>query len=133
MKDNKRILGIDYGTKRVGVAISDEAQEFALPMSVISNTENLTAEITKIASENMAREIVIGESRDYAGKPNSIFEDVEKFKTKLQKVGLIVYLEPEFMTSIQAERLQGKHDKTDASAAALILQSYLDKKKNKNS
>ena len=51
-----------------------------------------------------------------------------ELKKQLEAKGFIVHLEPEFMTSVQAERLQGKNAKSDSSAAALILQAYLDKK-----
>ncbi|MEK9178120.1 MAG: Holliday junction resolvase RuvX [Patescibacteria group bacterium] len=132
MKEKKRILGIDFGTKRVGVAISDENREFALPLAVVVNTRDLLAEIIKLAIDNEAVEIVIGESRNFKGEPNPIFKDAEEFKKQLEARDFIVYLELEFMTSIQAERIQGKHDKIDASAAALILQSYLDREKNGN-
>jgi len=125
----KRILGIDYGTKRVGLAISDENRQFALPLVVILNTPELCAEIIKNAEEHEAKEIVIGESRNYKGEPNAIFLDADSLKKQLEKAGFKVYLELEFMTSQQAERLQGKNAMTDASAAALILQSYLDRQK----
>ena len=125
--NSKRIIGIAYGPKRVGVAASDEGRKFAMPLSVIENTQELVAEVEKIARDNEAREIVVGESRNYKGEPNPIFEEVEKFKQEMEKRGFVVYLELEFMTSAQAERVQGKHDKLDASAAALILQSYLDR------
>ena len=126
----RRILAIDYGTKRVGVAVSDEACQFALPVSVVLNTSELLAEIEKLAHEYDVKEIVIGESRDLNGKPNAIFQDVEQFKKELEAAKFKVYLELEFMTSQQAERLQGKNNMTDASAAALILQSYLDRSAN---
>jgi len=127
MKENKRIMGIDFGTKRIGVAISDEGRGFALPHTVILNSQLLLAEIDKIARDNEVKEIVIGESRNYKGEPNAIFQDVEKFKRQLEEKGYTVYLELEFMTSMQAERLQGKNDKIDSSAAAIILQTYLDR------
>lgn len=123
----KRILGIDYGTKRVGVAVSDENREFALPVSVITSNASLVEAISKIAVQYEVKDIVIGESRDYKGVPNPIFAKTEELKHDLEQAGYRVYLELEFMTSMQAERLQGKHDKIDASAAALILQSYLDR------
>lgn len=122
-----RILGIDYGSKRVGVAVSDERRHFGIPLSVVANTDELLAEIAKIARDNEAVEIVMGESRDYKNQANAILIDSLEFKKKLEKEGFTVHLEPEFMTSVHAERFQGKHDKTDASAAALILQSYLDR------
>jgi putative Holliday junction resolvase len=123
-----RILGIDYGTKRVGIALSDEKRQFALPVSVLPNTKNLLSEILKVAEDNKCEEIVIGESRNYKGEPNPIFEEVETLKKQLEEKNFKVSLELEFMTSQQAERFQGKTDMSDASAAALILQSYLDKK-----
>lgn len=130
MNNQKRILGIDFGTKRVGIAVSDPNRQFALPISVVANTDNLLAEIIKIATDNETKEIVIGESRNFKGEPNPIFEDVEAFKKQLEENNFTVYLELEFMTSVQAERFQGKHDKIDASAAALILQAYLDRERN---
>ena len=125
----KRLMGIDYGSKRVGVAVSDEGRQFALPLVTVLNTPELIAEIEKIAIDHEVKEIVVGESRNYKGEPNAIFQDVEAFKKEMEKRHFKVHFELEFMTSQQAERLQGKNDKSDASAAALILQSYLDKQK----
>jgi putative Holliday junction resolvase len=134
-----RLLGIDYGSKRVGVALSDEAGQFAIPYSVIANSRTISNgslhssglidEIENIASKNQVKEIVMGESRDYKGAANAIMVDGLKLKEQLESKGFIVHLEPEFMTSVQAERLQGKNAKSDSSAAALILQAYLDKEK----
>ena len=126
-KQNSKIIGIDYGSVRVGVAISDQNRQFAMPFSVISNDSDLISKIDKIAIDNEVKEIVMGESLDFKGKPNMIFLDSVDFKEKLEAKGYAVYFEPEFMTSVQAERFQGKTALTDASAAALILQSYLDK------
>ncbi|MFA6554555.1 MAG: RuvX/YqgF family protein [Candidatus Paceibacterota bacterium] len=126
---NKRILGIDYGSKRIGLALSDENRQFALPLSVIQNTPFYFEEIEKIAIDNEVKEIVMGESRNYKGEPNEIFLDSLELKEKLEMKGFKVYFEAEFMTSMQAERFQGKTDLSDASAAALILQSYLDRSK----
>lgn len=130
-QDNKkqRILGIDYGSKRVGLALSDENAQFALPLSVIENDSLLLEKIKKIALDNEIGEIVMGESRNYAGQPNDIFIDSIDLKEDLEREGYIVHFEPEFMTSVQAERFQGKTNLVDASAAALILQSYLDREK----
>ena len=125
-----KIIGIDFGSKRVGIALSDESLKFALPLSVIINDSELLAKIQKIAIDNEVKEIVIGESKDYNGKPNPILLDSLEFKDKLEALNFVVHFEPEFMTSVQAERLQGKNELSDASAAALILQSYLDKEKN---
>ncbi|MEA2715595.1 MAG: putative pre6S rRNA nuclease [Candidatus Parcubacteria bacterium] len=122
-----RVLGIDYGSKRIGVAVSDEKRQFALPLTVVQNTPDLAEKIATIALGHEAGEIVLGESRNYKGEPNLILLESIDFKKKLEERGFVVHFEQEFMTSAQAERLQGKNDKTDASAAALILQSHLDR------
>ena len=125
-----RYLGIDYGKKRIGVAVSDSSGEFALPVSVLANTDGLSSEIVKLAVEYGTKEAVIGESRQYDMTANKILPDILAFKAELEGMKLTVHLELEFMTSMQAERLQGKNDKIDASAAALILQSFLDRRRN---
>ena len=123
-----RYIGIDYGKKRVGVAVSDEAGGFALPKEVLANDENLVERIVAFAKENDATTIVLGDSKDYKSKDNLIMEKIIPFKKKLEEMGMEVILEPEFMTSYAAQRFQGKNALHDASAAALILQSFLDKK-----
>jgi putative holliday junction resolvase len=122
-----RYLGIDYGTKRVGIALSDEKGEFAIPFIVLKNSKTLVDEILDIAEENKVEKIILGESKNYKGEPNTIHEASMDFKKKLEGGGYIVELEPEFMTSAHVEKLQGKTDTMDSSAAALILQSYLDR------
>ena len=125
-----RYLGIDYGSKRVGVALSDEEGKFAIPVIVLKSSKKLLDEVLDLAEENRVEIIIMGESKDYKGKPNAIYEESMEFKKKLEGEGYTVELEPEFMTSMNAERFQGKTEHTDASAAALILQSYLDKKQH---
>lgn len=129
-----RLLGIDYGSKRIGVALSDEGGQFAMPLIILNNSNNLTnlkspiKEIIEIAAKNNIKEIVMGESKNYKGEANTILPESLNFKMDLEKEGFTVYLEPEFMTSANAERFQGKNKMLDASAAALILQSFLDKR-----
>lgn len=126
-----RLLGIDYGSKRIGIAQSDEAGQFAMPLIVLNNSKNLLDEVIKIANEKGVKEIVMGESKNYKGEANTILPESLNFKVNLESRGYKVHLEPEFMTSANAERFQGKNDMLDASAAALILQSFLDKANSK--
>ncbi len=98
-----------------------------MPVSVIVNKPDMLAEIEKVATQYETKEIVLGESRDYKGQPNEILLRSTELKKLLEAHGFIVHWEAEFMTSMHAEKLQGKHDLIDASAAALILQSYLDR------
>jgi putative Holliday junction resolvase len=125
--NTSRILAIDYGSKRVGVAVSDEGRQFATPVSVVRNTPTLVVEISKLAGEYGAREIVLGESKNYRNEPNAIMASILEFKAEMEKGGFTVHLESEFMSSVAAEEIQGKNDLSDASAAAIILQRYLDK------
>lgn len=125
-----RYLGVDFGTKRIGISVSDENLSFALPHSVLDNDKKLIEKIKKIIAENGVGLVVLGESLDYAGKPNKIMDKIEEFKKILEEETKIkIILEPEFMTSSQAKLLQGENKMHDASAASIILQSYLDKLK----
>ena len=130
-----RILGIDYGTKRIGVALSDVGAEFGQPYKVIKNSKKnmpeVMAEILTIIKKEDVAEIVIGESKDFKGKDNLVMPDINEFKKKLEDAtNLAVTFEPEFLSSHQAAYFQGQHELLDASAAAIILQSYLDRKRS---
>ncbi|MDP2593469.1 MAG: Holliday junction resolvase RuvX [bacterium] len=123
-----RIMGIDFGSKRVGIAISDEDEKIAFPTVVLPNDKNLLNEVHKICEANKVGEVVFGESNDLDGKPNPIMKKIEDFKKKAaEKIKVPFKMEPEFFTSVEAERIQGKTEMQDASAAALILQNHLDK------
>jgi len=125
-----RYLGIDYGAKRTGVAISDEKGEFAFPLSVLETSDNLVGQISKICTENNIGEIVVGKSQNFSFQDNKIMKEIVPFVEKLKSaVSLPVRLYPEFLTSQEAERLQGKNEMHDASAAALILKHFLETKK----
>jgi putative holliday junction resolvase len=126
-----RLLGIDYGSKRIGIALSDESKTIATPKAVLVNGPKLIQEIKDICAKDNVIEIVLGDSKNFKGEPNKIMKKIEPFRRKLEEeIGLPVYMEQEFLTSFAAERFQGKNDMLDASAAALILQSYLDRMKN---
>jgi len=123
-----KYIGIDYGEKNVGIAVSDDGGNLAFAKIVLKNDKHLLKNILKICDEEKIEIVVLGESLDFSGQPNLIMKDILIFKNKLEKMsGLQIYLEPEFLTSAEAERIQGKNDKIDASAAALILKSYLEK------
>lgn len=117
----------------MGIAISDEEGRIAFPKSVIPAGKNLVSAVMKICADENVGEIVIGESKDFSGTDNPIMTQILRFVAELRKeTGLPVHLEPEFFTSAEAERIQGKNDMIDASAAALILKSYLDKIESSN-
>lgn len=122
-----KYLGIDYGLKNVGVAISDERLKFAYPLVVLQNSDILIFDIGRICKENKIVGIVVGDSKDFRQRDNEIMKIVKPFAERLEReLQIPVYFHPEFMTSVEAERLQGKNNMHDASAAALILKSYLE-------
>jgi len=126
-----KFLGIDYGAKRVGIALGDSNGGMAFPRTVLPNNKKLISVIKELCDKEHIAEIILGESLDYKMKPNVIMEKITPFKKELEDaIGLPVHFEREFMTSAAAEHLQGRGGMIDASAAALILQSYLDKKRN---
>ncbi|PIS13474.1 MAG: Holliday junction resolvase RuvX [Candidatus Tagabacteria bacterium CG09_land_8_20_14_0_10_41_14] len=154
-----RILGVDYGTKRIGLALSDKTGKFAFPYSVIKFTlpQDVNLEIRKICEENNVKKIVLGKPEGYKGDAGKILGQIEKFKKEMEKsIGLPVIYENEVLTTQQAKRpfsatkprgktsnyrgetlpaaclsgrqgRQGSIVRKDASAAAIILQSYLDR------
>lgn len=126
-----RYLGIDYGEKRVGLALSDERGDFSYPLSVIENGMGLVEEILAVCKDKNVESIVIGESKNFEQNENPIMKQVHELVEILQtKTSIPIYLHPEFMTSLEAEQLQGHNEMHDASAAAIILKSYLDTQKN---
>jgi len=121
-----RKMGIDYGSKRVGIAFTDEGGRMAFPHGVLPNDQNLQKEIEKLIAEKEVLEIVIGHSLNREGEPNPIHTQVEELMMDLTLlVGLPIHLQPEQYTTQEAVRLQGKNDQVDASAAAIILNSHL--------
>ena len=124
-------MGIDYGEKRIGIALSDDEGTMAFPRSVIQNDKRAIEIIIALVKSEKVESIVVGESKNNNGEKNTIFDASKVFAEKLSDITGIPFLfEPELYTSAEAERLQGKNDMLDASAAAIILKSYLDKKQN---
>lgn len=124
-----KLLGIDYGTKKVGVAISDEVGNFAFPHSVLLNDEKLLPTLASIIEKESIGEVVIGDSKNYNMGDNPVTEDIVTFRNALMEMaGVETHLELEILTTKQAEREQGTNAMLDASAAALILSSFLQKR-----
>lgn len=139
-----KYMGIDFGTKRVGIALSDDGGTIAFPYEIVSQSKDLVDTLQAFVLKEGVEEIVIGESIANDGTNNALMEKILPFKEVLeQKLGLKVHFQKEFMTSHFAsasadgkgksahdarQTKQKKSDAVDASAAALILQRYLDKK-----
>ncbi|QSH39136.1 Holliday junction resolvase RuvX [Candidatus Kaiserbacteria bacterium] len=124
-----KYLGVDYGSKKVGLAFSDDGGSLAFPHSVLPNDEALFDTVKELIEVNGVEALVIGHSLAMDGSENPIMGQAHAFKDIFEQSGLHVYLEPEFLTTFQAKR-NTEDAMADAAAAALILQSFLDKKQN---
>ena len=127
----KKLMAIDYGKKRVGIASTDDTGLFALPREVWVNDADLLAKIIEFKTKEAIEAIIIGESKNLKGQANSIQTEIEELKNTLEAKGIRVIYHPEVFTTVEARRLQGETGLIDASAAALILKSFLESVYNK--
>lgn len=129
-----RILGLDYGTKRIGLALGDEEQSIALPFDVVENTPGIVGDLRRIIENEQVYRIIVGLPLTLRGEMSAKANEVEDFIDLLQRsFNLPIFTEDERLSSQLADRLfeeyGGRYDR-DAVAAMVILQSYLDKIKS---
>lgn len=123
-----RVLGIDYGDKKVGVAITDESGKVAFPKGVFPNDRMLVTEIKNMVVANSVTEIVIGESRNKDGGENEIMKKARRFGDELARdLSVTIHFEPEYYSSQEVRAHTGVF-LVDAEAAAIILNSFLSKR-----
>lgn len=123
-----KYLGIDYGKKKVGIAISDDSGRLAFPKDIFLNEgKKVIDRLAEIIEREKIKNVVIGHSTDFGGADNPIMKEVAKFANSLkEKTGVEIHSELEYMSSQEASRIiANKND--DARAAAIVLQSFLDK------
>ncbi len=126
-----RYLGIDFGTKKVGLALSDETGRMGFPHAAIPNDGRLIDYVRELIQRKEVKIVVMGESRDFSGNENAVHAKAKEFAALLERTAEVtVEWEPEGMTTQFARRdpegvYTGSHAAVDASAAALILTSYL--------
>lgn len=123
-------MGIDFGSKKVGIALTDASGTMAFPHSVLKNDKTLLKTVCNLIEQEGVAEVVIGHSRNKDGSDNEIQTAIVAFMTELTlQLGIPINLENEFYSTQEAMRIQGKTDMTDAAAAAIILNSFLTKHK----
>ncbi|MBI1806185.1 MAG: Holliday junction resolvase RuvX [Ignavibacteria bacterium] len=137
MTGSGRILGIDFGTKRIGVAISDPLNIIARGVTVIENSPRLFDELKNIVREFEPKKIVVGMPYTLKGEKGVKAQEVDKFIAQLENaLEIEVIRHDERFTSEQAHQTLREMGVTkkkrqnkgtiDTMAAALILQRYLD-------
>ena len=136
-----RILGLDYGTKTVGVAVSDALGWTAQSLETIERKEEnklrkTLARIEALAQEYEVEKIVLGYPKHMNNEAGDRCAKTEEFKEMLERrTGLEVILQDERMSTVSAERIlmeggvrrENRKEFVDKMAAAFILQTYLDR------
>jgi putative Holliday junction resolvase len=139
-----RLLGIDYGTKRTGIALSDEGGRVAFPHCTLSTNNQLVTEIQNIVEEYKVEKIVMGESKNFAMQDNLLMFQIRECKADLEDaISVPIEMHTEFMTSSQVasehfgaiknDTRAGDKERQvkniDARAASVMLQGYIDSNK----
>lgn len=136
-----RILAVDHGEKRIGLALSDPTATIASPFQVIKHTTRLmdAAQVANLASDNDAGLIIVGQSFDEDGNPNLAGRRSANFADTLkEQTNIPIELVDESFSTIDARatviemgvsrrKRAGHHD---ALAAVMILRSYIESKKD---
>ena len=134
-----RIIGIDFGLSKVGIAISDPSGIISMPLETIryKNQKDLIERLKKIALEKNVKTLVVGYPLNMNYKENSMTEIIDKFKVVMESNNFEIHLEDERLSSqyskkimIQQDIKTGKNkEMVDVLSASIILQTYLDRKK----
>lgn len=135
-RNESRIMGIDYGEKRVGIALSDPLFIFAYPLSTLQNSINIVSDIVKIINEKNVIKVILGLPSSKFISSEKLSEKVIKLKNEIEiKSGIEVILwDEEFSSMIAKEKVNEAVTKKskrrnkellDQHSAAIILQEYL--------
>jgi putative Holliday junction resolvase len=132
-----RILGIDHGTKRMGLALSDETGTIAQPLQFLpaEPAAKLFDLLRAMVAERKVEEIVVGIPRNMNGTYGPAAEKAREFVAALKNVLTVpIHTWDERLTTVQANRFlietgmrrEKRKERVDQTAAAILLQSYLD-------
>lgn len=136
----QRVLGLDVGTKRIGVALSDLLLITAQPLKVVQRVPEKKAidEITEICKQHDIEKVVVGLPKNMNGTIGPQAEDCQAFAEKIkEKASVEIFFEDERLSSKQAEGFLAAQGKkytknkglVDVASAAIILQQYLDRRR----
>ncbi|MBU2575524.1 Holliday junction resolvase RuvX [Patescibacteria group bacterium] len=119
----KTYLGIDYGKSKIGLAKGTDEVHVATPMRIIANDSNFENALAEIVEINAIDEIIVGYPLSLSGEVGLQAREVDEFIKDLEFLGKRVHRQDERFSS----RAAVSNQEDDASAAALILQTYLEK------
>ena len=130
-----RVLALDWGSVRIGAALSDEGGSIAFPLQGILDSKSAISEIKKLVDEKNVEKIIVGHPKNLNGEVGASGEKTVEFVNDLKKVVVVpIVLIDERFSSVEATNTlaeQGMNEKNqrqikDNIAAQLILQQYLD-------
>ena len=130
---SRRVLGIDFGTVRIGLALSDQEAKIAMPFKVV-DAKGAVPEILRIIEEEYVGTIVVGLPLNMDGSEGQSAVAARAFAESLDRSGIPVYMFDERLTTVSAQRSMREgsakeresRSKVDKVAAAILLQAYLD-------
>ena len=133
-----RVLGVDYGSSRVGLALSDPQKIIASPLHTLINNGNdrLKKKLLEVIKKKNVEYIVIGLPIGLKGQETSQTKIVREFAEEIRSLAVPVYFQDERLSSLSAKKslieqnVKTGHNKSfiDSTAAAIFLQQFLDSK-----
>ncbi|MBI5003835.1 pre-16S rRNA-processing nuclease YqgF [Candidatus Kaiserbacteria bacterium] len=122
-----KYLGIDYGARNIGIAISDAEGMLAFPHRIVPNDKKALAYIVDLITKEQIGRIIMGNTRADNGATNTVTPEAERFADTLsRKTDLPVDLASESWSSYEAARYAPGDTHDDSVAAAVILQRFID-------
>lgn len=124
-----KIIGIDYGTKRIGVAISDETQTLAREYAIWAPAD-FWQKLDELLNSEQIEKVIVGLPLNMAGEETQKTEEVNEFIEELKKtIDLPVESVDERLSSVMAEQISGGSNQIDSLSAQIFLQNYLNQHK----
>ncbi|AFH49089.1 Putative endonuclease [Ignavibacterium album JCM 16511] len=132
-----RIMAIDFGLKRIGIALSDPLKKFASPFTTLRNDEKLFHNLKKIIQEKAVEKIILGLPDKSDDSTKSVYKNVLEFKSELEKqfnLEIIMWnethtsriAEQRIIDSVKSKKKRQDKGLIDMHSAAIILSEYLD-------
>lgn len=139
---NKRALAIDYGSKRIGIAISDPFRLFPSITITLKNDSNIFPALLKMISEKNVDKIILGYPDNENKEPSQLAKDILKFKRELElksKIQILLWDEQltsqmavsRIISSVTKKAKRKNKSLVDAQSAAIILEEYLKSEEDK--
>ncbi len=143
MTNEERYVGIDFGTRRIGIAISDPMGWFATPLATIENTPLFWKSFFELLKEYKIKAFVVGYPLKESGEVSSIIKEVDEFIARLEKKFRlpVIKVDERYSSSIAEQQIletvtsrKKRRDKglIDRNAAAVILKDFLENSEHSN-